>query len=148
MKKEKDIFGNVIDNEMQEELNSSALGNTHVEIPVFESFKGKQMYGSKTWEAEEHEKKTINRLAILFAVLVVCGLVVVFLPISLWIKFVLFFLAVSSGIGMLGGYMFYVAFRHHKEDPMEMHYYDVDYKINHLTGEGYDNTKEITEERK
>ena len=36
--------------------------------------------------------------------------------------------------------------RKHKQDPMEAHFYDTDYKYNAFTGEETDHTREITKE--
>lgn len=129
-----------------EELDGAALGSVHASAPVYESFKGKQAYGSKTWQASEKENRTVKVLGVVFTVLVVLALIATFLPIPSSIRVLLFVLAIVSGIGGMGGYLFFVAYRHHKEDPIEMHYYDVDYAQNHFTGNGYDNTREISKE--
>ena len=42
--------------------------------------------------------------------------------------------------------MLITVLRHNKKEPVQMKYYDVDYEYNHITGEGYDNTREITKE--
>ncbi len=131
---------------VSEELRKSVSENARVSIPVYERAKGRQMQGSKTWKVSEKESKTVSVLAVVFTVMVVLALVSFFLPISGWAKALLFFLAIFSGIGVMGGYMAFIVFRHHEEDPMEMHYYDVDSKQNHITGEGYDNTREISKE--
>ena len=47
---------------------------------------------------------------------------------------------------MIGGLVLTVTLRHNKKDPIQMQYYDVDYEQNNITGEGYDNTREITKE--
>ena len=122
------------------------LENKRGSVPVYESYKGKQAHGSKSWKTTEKEKRTVTVLGIMFAVLVVLALVSFVLPIRMGIKILLLILAIVFGIGGMGGYLFYVVHRHHKEDPMEMHYYDVDYSRNHITGKGHDNTREISKE--
>lgn len=129
-----------------EELKDAAADGAHVSVPLYESFKGKQMHASKSWKATDKEQKTVKVLGVIFTVLVILALAAPFLPISTGLKALLFVLAIVSGIGGMGGYLFFIAFRHHKEEPMEMHYYDVDYKQNYVTGNGYDNTKEISKE--
>ena len=120
--------------------------NMHGSVPVYEKYKGKQAHGSKSWKTTEKEKRTITVLGIVFSVLVILALVSFVLPIRMSIKILLLILAIVFGIGGMGGYLFYTVYRHNKKDPMEMHYYDVDYEKNHLTGSGYDNTREISKE--
>ena len=135
-----------IKEEVSKELKEAAKENMHVSIPVYEGFKGKRMHGSKTWKASDKENRTIKILAIVFAVMVILALVSFVLPIPTGFKILLFVLAILSGIGGVGGYLFYMVYCHHKEDPIEMQYYDVDYRQNHITGNGYDNTREISKE--
>ena len=128
------------------ELKEAANEGARVNIPVYESFKGKQAHGSKTWKASDKEKRTVNILAIVFVAMVILALISFILPIPFRFRILVFILAILIGIGGMGGYLFYIAYRHHKEDPVEMHYYDVDYRQNHITGKGYDNTMEISKE--
>ncbi len=113
------------------------------EIPVYERYKGKQMHGSKTWQATEKEQRTVKFLGAAFVVLTLLALVSPLLPVSAEVRAVLFILSITVGIGGMGGYLFYMVYRHHKEDPIEMHYYDVDYEKNLLTGKNRDDSKEI-----
>ena len=131
---------------VSEELKEAAQESMHVSIPLYERSKGKQAHGSKTWQASDKENRMVKILAIVFAVMVILAVVSFILPIPTGIKILLFILAILSGVGGMGGYLFYVVFRHHKEDPVEMHYYDVDYKQNYITGDGYDKTREISKE--
>ncbi len=131
---------------VSEELKEAAQEGMHVSIPLYESCKGKQAHGSKTWQASDKENRTIKILAIVFVVMVILAFVSFILPIPTGFRILLFILAVLSGVGGMGGYLFYVAFRHHKEDPVKMHYYDVDYKQNYIIGSGYDDTREISKE--
>lgn len=119
---------------------------TKIEIPVYEKFKGKQMHGSKTWQATEKEQKNVKILGAAFTALVILALVSPLLPVSSGTRVMLFVLAIAVGIIGMGGYLFYIAFRHHKEEPIDIHYYEVDYEKNHLTGKNRDDTKEISKE--
>ena len=114
--------------------------------PLRESFKGKRIHGEKTFRVSEKERRTIRLLAILFGVMAVAAFSSAFLSIPLWSKVLSVFSACLLGAGSMGGYLFYVAYRHHKADPIEMHCYNVDYKRNCVTGTEYDNTKEIGKE--
>ena len=139
---DKEDFKNAAGDEIKETMKE----NANLNIPVYDSYKGKQMQGSKSWKMTRKEEITIKVLAAVFAAMVFLAFLMFFLLVSPGLKILFFILAIFSGIGGMGGYLFYVAFRHNKEDPMEMHYYDVDYKQNYLTREGYDNTKEISKE--
>ena len=101
------------------------------------------MHGSKTWQATEKEQRTVKFLGAAFVVLTLLALVSPLLPVSAEVRAVLFILSITVGIGGMGGYLFYMVYRHHKEDPIEMHYYDVDYEKNLLTGKNRDDSKEI-----
>ena len=116
---------------------------SRVEIPVYERYNGKQMHGSKTWQATEKEQRTVKFLGAAFVVVTLLALVSPLLPVSAEVRAVLFILSITVGIGGMGGYLFYMVYRHHKEDPIEMHYYDVDYEKNLLTGKNRDDSKEI-----
>ena len=118
----------------------------HISIPLYKRFKGKEAHGRKTWQVSDQENKTIKMLAIVFMVMVIIALVSFMLPIPIGWRILLFILATVSGIGGLGGYLFYVAYSHHQEDPVDMHYYDVDYKRNYITGSGHTNIREIDKE--
>ena len=119
---------------------------SRVEIPVYEKFKGKQMHGSGTWQATQKEQKTVKVLGLAFTVPTLLAMISPLLPVSSGIRVMLFVLAIVVGIGGMGGYLFYIAYRHHKEEPVDIHYYDVDYENNHLTGKHRDNTKEISKD--
>ena len=59
--------------------------------------------------------------------------------------------SILLGIGITGAVgtfisLFAIVFRKHKEEPMEAHYYDTDYKYNAFTGEEKDAGREITKE--
>ena len=55
------------------------------------------------------------------------------------------------GIGIIGAIgtfisLFAIVLSKHRKEPMEAHYYNVDYKYNAFTGEETDNTREISKE--
>ncbi len=115
-------------------------------VRIYEKRKGKEAYGSKSWKITKGETIAlyiVAALAILFALVAV---IAYFLPIPTVIKVIVLLVTAVGIIGGVGGFILVVALRHNKKDPMEMKYYDVDYENNHITGEGYDNTKRITKE--
>ncbi len=59
--------------------------------------------------------------------------------------------SILLGAGIIGAAgtfisLFAIAFRKHKQEPMEAHYYDTDHEYNAFTGEEKDNGREITKE--
>ena len=117
---------------------------------LYEKQKGKEMHASGSWEASPKEQKLITAVGIFFAVSVIATLVVS----ALWMSgaaaipgtllTVAIICTVISFILMFV-VLFGAVFRHNKEQPMEKHYYDVDYTYNGITGKTEDNTREISE---
>ena len=122
----------------------SKVGGSRVEIPLYERRKGKEFHASGTWEATKGEKILIESFGYLFFFGVFIGILLLFiLPGTL--AFVILGLGIAGAVGMFIS-LFAIAFHKHKQDPMEAHYYDTDYKYNAFTGEETDNTREITKE--
>ena len=125
-------------------VHESMKGNNRTVIPLYERRKGKEFHASGSWEATKGEKRIIETFGYMFFFGVFIGLIWLFIhPGKL--------AAVILGIGIVGAVgtfvsLFAVVFRKHKQEPMEAHYYDVDYKYNAFTGEETDNTREITKD--
>ena len=118
--------------------------DTNIEIPVYERFKGKQFSASGTWETTKGERRLIEGFGYLFFFGVFLGIIMIFIhPGKL--AFIILALGIIGAIGTFVS-LFAIVFKKHKEQPMETHYYDSDYKYNALTKEEVDNTKEITKE--
>ena len=133
--------------ELAHEVAEEAVrGNTKVTIPLYQRFKGKQAYGSKTWKVSDKEAKSFKWVIALFIALCILAISLPLFNLPFGVEFVLFFVVVLLAVGIPWAYVLYIISKHKKEDPIEMHYYDVDYKDNRLTGESYDQTNEITKE--
>lgn len=120
--------------------------NARVEIPIYKRFKGKSLHGSKTWHLTNKDRKTFNLVIAIFIALVFLGLALPFFGLPFWVTFIGFFVVIILAVGIPWIYIIKLIRKQNKNDPMEIHYYDVDYKNNRLTGERYDQTREITEE--
>lgn len=109
---------------------------------LFERKIGKEFSASGTWRTTPQEDLTIKILGGLFAVCCVISLFSsFFLPAALS---VLFFVLTFVFAFAMGGFMFYTVWKKSRKEPMEKHYYDVNYKYNGITGETDDRTKEIS----
>ena len=125
-------------------VHESTENGAHAEIPLYKRRKGKEFHASGSWQATKGERLLIESFGYMFFFGVFIGLIWLFIhPGKL--------AAVILGIGIVGAVgtfvsLFAVVFRKHKQEPMEAHYYDVDYKYNAFTGEETDNTREITKD--
>ena len=114
---------------------------------LYEKYKGKEAYGSKEWETTKGEKTALIIVMIIGILIGIAAFVVYFMPsVSTGYKILTLIIAGVLLILMIGGLVLTVTLRHNKKDPIQMQYYDVDYEQNNITGEGYDNTREITKE--
>ena len=111
---------------------------------LYEFQKGKRMDASGSWKTTPREEVIIKVVAAFFALSVIAELLVTFLGINSLVLPVTICLAVSF-IGMFV-VMFGMVYLKSRKEPMEKHYYDVDYKYNGIKGETKDNTREISEE--
>ena len=128
------------ENIVRESIEESA----RVEIPLYERRKGKEFHASGSWQATKGEKRLIETFGFIFFFGVFTGLIMLFIHPGK-----LSFILMGTGIiGAVGTFisLFAIAFRKHKQEPMETHYYDTDYKYNAFTGEAKDNSREITKE--
>lgn len=109
---------------------------------LYERKVGKEFQASGTWKATRQEDATIKILGCLFASCCILALIFAFFQ-SARLS-VLFFILTFVFAFAMGGYMFFIVWKKSREEPMEKHYYDVNYKYNGITGETDDRTKEIT----
>ena len=139
-------------NDMNEHISEKEEGvvrksieeSGRVEIPIYERRKGKEYHASGSWRTTKGEKRLIETFGYMFFFGVFIGLIMLLIhPGKL--------ACTLLGIGILGAIgtfisLFAIAFRKNKQEPMEAHYYDTDYKNNAFTGEETDNSREITKE--
>ena len=113
-------------------------------IPLYERRKGKEFHASGSWQTTKGEKRLIETFGCLFFFGVFIGLFMLFIhPGTL--AYILLGLGIVGAVGTFIS-LFAIVLHKHKEEPMEAHFYDTDYKYNAFTGETTDNTKEITKE--
>ena len=113
-------------------------------IPLYERRKGKEFHASGSWQTTKGEKRLIETFGCLFFFGVFIGLFMLFIhPGTL--AYILLGLGIIGAVGTFIS-LFAIVLHKHKEEPMEAHFYDTDYKYNAFTGETTDNTKEITKE--
>ena len=110
---------------------------------LYERRKGKEFHGSGSWKLSRKEDALIKAMGMIFAIHVILALLFMFLGKR---NGVFFFVMTFVWMLIMMAYMFYLVFKKHKEEPMETHYYDVDYEYNGIKGEMTDNTKEISAE--
>lgn len=125
-------------------VRESIREGARVEIPLYERRKGKEFHASGSWEATKGEKRIIETFGYMFFFGVFIGLIMQFIHPGKLAVIIL----VTGIIGAVGTFisLFAIVFLKHKNEPMETHYYDTDYKYNAFTGEETDNTREITKE--
>ena len=113
-------------------------------IPLYERRKGKEFHASGSWQTTKGEKRLIETFGCQFFFGVFIGLFMLFIhPGTL--AYILLGLGIIGAVGTFIS-LFAIVLHKHKEEPMEAHFYDTDYKYNAFTGETTDNTKEITKE--
>ena len=118
--------------------------SARIDIPLYERRKGKEFHASGSWQATKGEKRLVETFGYMFFFGIFIGLIMHFIHPG---KITNIFLGIGI-IGAVGTFisLFAIVFRKNKKEPMEAHYYDVDYKYNALTGEETDNSREITKE--
>ena len=111
---------------------------------LYEHKKGKQMKASGSWSVTSAERRRINAVTIFFAVSVVAVLAGMFVR-KLWVLIPAIVCCAISFILMFV-VMFGMVFKKSREQPMETHYYNVDYTYNGVTGETDDKTRETSKD--
>ena len=128
------------ENIVRESMEESA----RIGIPLYERRKGKEFHASGSWKATEGEKRLIETFGCMFFFGIFIGLIMLFIHPGM-------FASILLGIGIIGAAgtfisLFAIVFHKQKQEPMEAHYYDVDYKYNAFTKEESDKSREITKE--
>ncbi|MBQ2584381.1 MAG: hypothetical protein II638_05905 [Erysipelotrichaceae bacterium] len=133
-----------ISEKVEQVMRESITGDKHIEIPLFERRKGKEFHASGSWKATEGEKRIIESFGYMAFFGIFIGLIMLFIFPG---KLASIILAIGI-IGAVGTFvsLFAIVLHKHKQEPMEAHYYDTDYKYNAFTKEETDHSKEITKE--
>ena len=111
---------------------------------LFEVQKGKQMRASGSWKVTRQEDLLIKAVGFIFAASVIVFLLSSFLEIRPLLLPSLIYLIVSF-MGMFV-VLFGLVYRKSRKEPMEKHYYDVDYRYDGIRNEVNDRTREISKE--
>ncbi len=125
-------------------VRESMEESARIGIPLYERRKGKEFHASGSWKATEGEKRLIETFGCMFFFGIFIGLIMLFIHPGM-------FASILLGIGIIGAVgtfisLFAIVFHKQKQEPMEAHYYDVDYKYNAFTKEESDKSREITKE--
>lgn len=133
-----------ISEKVEQVMCESITGDKHIEIPLYERRKGKEFHASGSWKATEGEKRIIESFGYMAFFGIFIGLIMLFIFPG---KLASIILAIGI-IGAVGTFvsLFAIVLHKHKQEPMEAHYYDTDYKYNAFTKEETDRSKEITKE--
>lgn len=133
-----------ISEKVEQVMRESITGDKHIEIPLYERRKGKEFHASGSWKATEGEKRIIESFGYMAFFGIFIGLIMLFIFPG---KLASIILAIGI-IGAVGTFvsLFAIVLHKHKQEPMEAHYYDTDYKYNAFTKEETDRSKEITKE--
>ncbi len=133
-----------ISEKVEQVMRESITGDKHIEIPLYERRKGKEFHASGSWKATEGEKRIIESFGYMAFFGIFIGLIMLFIFPG---KLASIILAIGI-IGAVGTFvsLFAIVLHKHKQEPMEAHYYDTDYKYNAFTKEETDHSKEITRE--
>ena len=133
-----------ISEKVEQVMRESITGDKHIEIPLYERRKGKEFHASGSWKATEGEKRIIESFGYMAFFGIFIGLIMLFIFPG---KLASIILAIVI-IGAVGTFvsLFAIVLHKHKQEPMEAHYYDTDYKYNAFTKEETDHSKEITKE--
>jgi len=112
-------------------------------MKLYEKRKGKEMHMSGSWKADDGEQKLVTGIAVWFAVSVVLVLVSSFVG----NKGFKVFSVVSCGLSFVSVFavLWGIVYFKNKKEPMEKHYYDVDYEYSIKDGVR-DDTKVISKE--
>ena len=129
---------------MKKQRKDVTVGQTGMNIPLYERRKGKTMHASGQWETTKGERRIIEGFGYLGFFGIFAGLILTFL----WPGPVAHVVLGLGILGMVGVFisLFTIVLLKNKKEPMEKHYYDVDYTYNRFKGEVRDNTREITKE--
>ncbi len=128
-----------------ENIARESIGkNVRIERPLYGRRKGKEFHASGSWQTSKAEKRLIETFGCMFFFGVFTGLLLLFIHPGR-LAFILLGIGIIGAVGTFIS-LFAIVLLKHKQEPMEAHYYDTDYKYNAFTGEETDNTREITKE--
>ena len=111
---------------------------------LYEHWEGRQMHASGSWKTTKVEQMLIYTVGFFFAVSIIAVLIsplihkkwfLIASIVCCVLSFVLMFLV-----------LFGIVFKNSKEQPLEKHYYDVDFTYDGITGETENNVIEISKE--
>ena len=111
---------------------------------LYEYQKGKQMHASGSWRVTSAERRLINAVAVFFAASVIAVLVSVFVHRKWFLIASIICCAIS--FVLMFAVLFGLVFKKSRKEPMEAHYYDVDYRYDGISGETEDATVEISKD--
>jgi len=131
-------------NNSENNIHSGTRQGPSFQVPLYQRRVGKEFHASGTWKASKGERRLIEIFGWLFFLGIFIGVFMVIIAPGTIASIIL-------GIGIIGAVgifvsLFVIAFRKHKEKPMEAHYYSTDYKYNAFTGQQADNPREITKD--
>lgn len=111
---------------------------------LYERQIGKQMHTSGSWKATRGEQRLVNTVAVFFAISVIAVLASPLVQ----KKWFLILSVVCCAVAFISMFavLFGIVIRKNRQEPMETHYYDVDYRYDGIKGETEDKTREITKE--
>ena len=133
-----------VSEKVKDVVRKSVKDNSRVEVPLYRRQKGKGFHASGTWQATEGERRLIETFGCLFFFGIFLGLIMGFIH-SGTLSSILLGIGIIGAIGTFVS-LFAIIFRKNRKEPMEVHYYDTDYRYNAITGEETDKSKEITKE--
>ncbi len=133
-----------ISEETESLVRDSIKNSARINIPLYERRKGKEFHASGSWQATNGERRLVETFGYMFFFGVFIGLIMTFVHPGK-IAYILLGIGIIGAVGTFIS-LFAIVFRKHKQEPMEAHYYNTDYKYNAFTGEETDNTREISKE--
>ena len=106
------------------------------------------MYASGSWRLTKREKILVYVACAFFAISATAVLIISVIDIRMGIKGVLIPSIVCLVISVLSLFcvLFGLVHKKHKENPMDAHYYDIDYSYSAKNGEVIDRTQEVSKE--
>ena len=111
---------------------------------LYERQKGKQMHASGSWSVTKAEQNVIYAVGVFFAASVIAVIISSFVG-KRWFLIASIICCAVSFLAMFA-VMFGLVYKKSRKQPMEKHYYDVDYGYNAITGKTADKTREISRE--
>ena len=111
---------------------------------LYEYQKGKQMHASGSWSVTSAERRLINAVAVFFTISVIAVLASGFVH-RRWFLIASIVCCALSFVLMFA-VLFGLVFKKSRKEPVEAHYYDVEYRYNGISGKTEDETVEISKD--